>query len=274
MVFGNFGTGSILSNFFFWTIITLIIILVFGSILIVRIIHGELELLRLKSDFVSSVSHEFKTPLTSMKALTERLEGGKVTQPEKLRQYLSVISFDIERLIRLVGNILNFAKIEEGKKVYKFEKTDTGIWLKELTDNFKRENIETHITLRTDIEPELPIISIDKDPMTQAIYNMLDNAVKFSPGEKEIEITAKKSGSTVVIKIKDNGIGIEKDESTKIFEKFYRGKQAVKNSIRGTGLGLTLVKYTVEAHGGTVKAVSERGWQTVLTVNLPAENNT
>jgi signal transduction histidine kinase/tetratricopeptide (TPR) repeat protein len=268
---GSKGTGgdSIFSNFFFWTIITLIVILVFGTTLIVRITVREMELLKLKSDFVSSVSHEFKTPLTSMKALTERIEGGKVTQPEKLRQYLSLISFDIERLIRLVGNILNFSKIEEGKKVYKMEKTDTGLWLKQVIDNFSKENFENNVAIRTHIAAELPFLLMDTDAMAQAIFNLLDNAVKFSPGNKDIEFTAEKKDKTIIMNIKDKGIGIEKDESDKILEKFYRGKSAVNNSIRGTGLGLTLVKYTIDAHGGKVKVGSEPGWSTVITIILP-----
>ena len=174
------GEISIFSNFYFWTIITLIIILVFGTALIARIVAREMEILKIKSDFVSSVSHEFKTPLTSMKALTERLEKGKVTQPAKMKQYISIISHDIDRLIRLVGNILNFSNIEEGKKVYKKEETDIASWLKEVINNYKKESIESDINISADIKDDLPALCIDKDAMTQAIFNLLDNAVKFS----------------------------------------------------------------------------------------------
>ena len=183
------GEINIFSNFYFWTIITLIIILVFGTALIARIVAREMEILKIKSDFVSSVSHEFKTPLTSMKALTERLEKGKVTQPAKMKQYISIISHDIDRLIRLVGNILNFSNIEEGKKVYKKEETDIAIWLKEVINNYKKESIESGISISADIEDDLPALNIDKDAMTQAIFNLLDNAVKFSQDDKEIGVT-------------------------------------------------------------------------------------
>lgn len=263
------GEKNIFASFYFWTIITLIIILVFGSALIARIVAREMEILRIKSDFVSSVSHEFKTPLTSMKALTERLETGKVTQPAKMKQYVSIISHDIDRLIRLVGNILNFSNIEEGKKVYRKEETDIAILLKEVINNYQKESIERGVSISADIEDDLPALNIDKDSMTQAIFNLLDNAVKFSKDVKEIGVTVLKNESSIIIKIKDKGIGIEKDEKDKIFEKFYRGKSAVNNFINGTGLGLALVKYTVEGHNGRIDVESEPGWSTVFTITLP-----
>jgi signal transduction histidine kinase len=263
------GEISIFSNFYFWTIITLIIILVFGTALIVRIVAREMEILKIKSDFVSSVSHEFKTPLTSMKALTERLEKGKVTQPAKMNQYISIISRDIDRLIRLVGNILNFSNIEEGRKVYKKEETDIAIWLKEIINNYKKESIESDINISAEIGDNLPALYIDKDAMTQAIFNLLDNAVKFSKDFKMVRVTVEKNESSIIIKIKDKGIGFENDEKDKIFEKFYRGKSAVKYYIKGTGLGLALVKHAVEAHNGHIDVESEPGWSTVFSITLP-----
>ena len=108
--------------------------------------------------------------------------------------------------------------------------------------------------------------------MTQAIFNLLDNAIKFSPDDKEVEVRAEKNKNSIIIKIKDKGIGIENDESNKIFEKFYRGKSAIKYSIKGTGLGLALVKYTIEAHGGHIEVGHEPDWSTVFTINFPINN--
>jgi signal transduction histidine kinase len=266
---GGLGEISIFSNFFFWTIITLIIILVFGAALIARIVAHEMEILKIKSDFVSTVSHEFKTPLTSMKSLTERLEEGKVTEPVKMKQYISIIASDIDRLIHLVSNILTFAKIEEGKKIYKKEKTDIAIWLKEVITNYKKESIESGLTVNVQSGNNLPAIHIDREAMTQAIFNLLDNAVKFSRDKKEAEVTAERKNHSIIVKVKDKGIGIENDERDKIFEKFFRGSSAVKYLIKGTGLGLTLVKYTVEAHNGNIDVGSETGWSTVFTITLP-----
>jgi len=266
------GEISIFSNFFFWTIITLIIILVFGAVLIARIVARDMEILKIKSDFVSSVSHEFKTPLTSMKALTERLEKGKVTEPGKFKQYISIISGDIERLIRLVSNVLSFSKIEEGRKIYKKEKTDIVLWLKEAIDSYKKESTESDITVHAHLDNDLPDLYIDKDAMEQVIYNLLDNAAKFSRENKVAEVTAERKNQSIIIKVKDKGIGIENDEKDKIFEKFYRGESAIKYLIKGTGLGLALVKYTVEAHNGYINVESEPGWSTVFTITLPVSD--
>ncbi len=266
------GEISIFSNFYFWTIITLIIILVFGAALIARIVAREMEILKIKSDFVSSVSHEFKTPLTSMKSLTERLEEGKVTEPGKMKQYISIIANDIDRLIHLVSNILSFSKIEEGKKIYKKEKTDIVIWLKEVINNYKKENIESGIIINVQLDNNMPALHIDRDAMAQAIFNLLDNAAKFSRGKKEAEVTAERKNYSIIIKVKDKGIGIENDEKDKIFEKFYRGESALKYLIKGTGLGLALVKYTVEAHNGHIDVDSESGWSTVFTITLPVSD--
>lgn len=268
---GSEGPGNIkiFSSFFFWTIITLILILVFGTTMIVKIVSREMELLKMKSDFISSVSHEFKTPLASMKVLTERLEEGKVTQPVKMKQYFSLLSFDIERLIRLVNNILNFSKIEAGKKVYKMEETNISYWLKQVITNYEKNNFENDINFHVQLAKNIQNLSIDKESLSQALFNLLDNAVKFSPGNKELVLTAETDDHSLIIKIKDKGIGIEKDETDNIFEKFYRGKNAIKYSLKGTGLGLALVKYTVEAHKGNISVGSEPGWSTVFTINIP-----
>jgi signal transduction histidine kinase len=204
-----------------------------------------------------------------MKSLTERLEKGKVIHPEKMKQYISIISRDIDKLIRLVSNILNFSKIEAGKKVYKMEKTTITTWLKMAITTYKKESIDSELNIHIQIENDIPAIHIDKDAMEQAIFNLVDNAVKFSPGTKKVEVTLERNQDSVIIKIKDQGLGIEDDEKDKIFEKFYRGNRAVKYSIKGTGLGLALVKYTVEAHNGHIAVESEHGWNTVIVVKLP-----
>jgi len=267
------GEINIFTSFYFWTIITLIIILIFGTAMITRIVNHEMEILKIKSDFVSSVSHEFKTPLTSMKSLTERLEKGKVIQPAKMKQYISIISRDIDKLIRLVSNILNFSKIEAGKKVYKMERTDITTWLQKAITTYKKETIDSEFNIQIQIENDLPAIHIDKDAMEQAIFNLLDNAVKFSIDAKKAEVTLERNHNSVIIKIKDQGLGIEDDEKDKIFEKFYRGNEAVKYSIKGTGLGLALVKYTVEAHNGQIDVKDEPGWSAVFMITLPISDH-
>ena len=256
---GGLGLVELKNSYYFWTILTLIIVLIFGTFLIIRTISHEVEVLRIKSDFVSSVSHEFKTPLTSIKALAERLQDGKVKDTSKAEQYFSVISQDTEKLIRLVKNILDFSKIEEGKKEYEFEDTDMGQLVAQQVENFRKGELQKDLKIHAQIPKDIPHLFVDRDALSQAIINLFDNASKFSPDKKEIYVNLKSDAEDVIIEVKDKGIGIPHDEINKIFDKFYQGKNTLRHSVKGTGLGLTLVKYIAEAHGGRISVESKVG---------------
>jgi len=268
------GLIGLHKSFYFWTILTLLLILSFGVVLIVRTVAHEMEVLRIKSDFVSSVSHEFKTPLTSIKALTERLLEGKVKDQAKMNHYFSVISQDTNKLTHLVGNILDFAKIEEGKKEYDFEETNMIEWLNQTVEDFKKENLQIEIKIRTRIPDDVPHLSIDKNAMALALNNLLDNAIKYSTKKNEIDVMVVKDKNNILIKVKDYGIGIPHDELNKVFEKFYQGSNATRLSTKGTGLGLTLVRHTIESHGGEVKVESKINQGSTFTLSLPIKNKT
>jgi len=265
----SLGIVDIRKSFYFWTILTLIIVLIFGTALIMRTVAHEMEVLKIKSDFVSSVSHEFKTPLTSIKALVERLQSGKVNEATKMDQYFSVISQDAEKLTRLVNNILDFSKIEEGKKEYELTETNLAQLITQQIEAFQKDVIKEGIKIQARIEQDIPSVAIDKIAISQAINNLLDNAVKFSPEGKRIQVELKKDEKNVMIDIIDEGIGIPSDEIDKIFDKFYQAQNALKQSVKGTGLGLTLVKHTIEAHGGTVQVKSKVGQGSTFTLIFP-----
>jgi signal transduction histidine kinase len=250
------------------------LILSFGVVLIVRTVVHEMEVLKIKSDFVSSVSHEFKTPLTSIKTLTERLMAGKVKDQAKMNRYFSVISQDTDKLTRLVGNILDFAKIEEGKKEYDFEETDMSKWLDQTIKNFRKENLQREIKIHARIPADIPYLKIDKNALAMVINNLLDNAIRASMKKKEIEVIVNKEKNNLIIKVKDYGIGIPHGELDKIFEKFYQGSNAIRLSTKGTGLGLTLVRHTIEAHGGEVLVESKVNQGSTFTLLLPIMNKT
>ncbi|MHA2054252.1 MAG: ATP-binding protein [Candidatus Hodarchaeales archaeon] len=260
---------NIHKSFYFWTILTLIIVLSFGVVLIVKTVAHEMEVLKIKSDFVSSVSHEFKTPLTSIKALIERLLKGKVKNPARMKQYFSVISQDTDRLTRLVGNILSFSKIEEGKKEYDFEETDITEWLDQTIEDFRKGSMQRGIKIQTQIPDNIPHLKIDRNALAQAVNNLLDNAIKFSLVKNEVNVIIKRDENHLIIKVKDYGIGIPQAELDKIFEKFYQGKNAIRYSVRGTGLGLTLVKHSVETHGGSISVESKVGQGSTFSLFLP-----
>jgi signal transduction histidine kinase/tetratricopeptide (TPR) repeat protein len=266
---GGLGLIELKNSYYFWTILTLIIVLIFGAFLIVRTIFHEVEILRIKSDFVSSVSHEFKTPLTSIKALAERLQKGKVKDPSKAEQYFSVISQDTEKLIRLVKNILDFSKIEEGKKEYEFEETDVGQLVTQQLENFRKSELQKDLKIHTQTPKDIPHLFVDRDALSQALVNLLDNASKFSPDKKEIYVSVKKDEENVIIEVEDRGIGIHQGELNKIFDKFYQGKNTLRQIVKGTGLGLTLVKHTVEAHGGRISVESKVGQGSTFSLIFP-----
>ena len=268
------GLIGLHKSFYFWTILTLILILSFGVALMVRTIAHEMEVLKIKSDFVSSVSHEFKTPLTSIKALTERLSEGKVKDQDKIKQYYSVITQDTDKLSRLVGNILDFAKIEEGKMKYVFEETDMEEWLDHTIDNFRKENLQKEMKIHTRIPADIPPLKIDKNALAQAVNNLLDNAIRSSTKKNEVEVIVEREENKLKIKVKDHGIGIPRDELDRIFEKFYQGSNAIRLSTKGTGLGLTLVKHNIEAHGGEIYVESKLGLGSTFTISLPIKRKT
>lgn len=259
-------------NFFFWTILTLIVVLAFGAFLMVRTIAHEMEILKIKSDFVSSVSHEFKTPLTSIKALMERLVDGKVRDRPKMDQYFSIITQDTDKLTRLVNNLLDFSKIEEGKKKYDFSDTDIVRIAAEQVQGFKKEQVLVGPDIRLEIAGEIPNLRADADALSRALANLLSNAVKFTPAWKTIRVGLSSDGENVILEVEDEGIGIHPDEVGKVFEKFFQGRNALAHSTRGTGLGLTLVKHIVEAHGGRILVESRLGLGSKFTLIFPIKS--
>ena len=256
-------------NFYFWTILTLIVVLAFGAFLIARTIAHEIEILKIKSDFVSSVSHEFKTPLTSIKALMERLVDGKVRDPEKMDRYFSIIAQDTDKLTRLVNNLLDFSKIEEGKKEYVFTDTDIVRLAMEQVERFKKEQVLAAPDMRLEITGEIPTLRADADALSRALANLLSNAVKFTPPGKAIRVGLSSDGENVVLEVEDEGIGIHPDELGRVFEKFFQGRNALDQSVKGTGLGLTLVKHIVEAHGGRILVESRLGLGSKFSMVFP-----
>ena len=271
---GTAGSGvmNVRRSYYFWTILTVLFLLTFGTVLVVRTITHEMEVLRIKSDFVSSVSHEFKTPITSIKVLIERLQQGKVKSSHKKKEYYSIISKDADKLSSMVRNILDFSKVEEGRKEFVFQESDVAQLVKDEIENFKQVKIYAGIRIDLQIFPDIPRIYVDRDSFYLALDNLLENAFKFSLEKKEIWVEVKKDAENARVDVKDKGMGIPSGEMDKIFDKFYQGKNAAQQSIRGTGLGLALVKHTVEAHGGKVSVESKVGRGSTFSLVFPVKN--
>jgi signal transduction histidine kinase len=246
------------------------VLLAFGSYITVRIVRRELEIARLRADFVSTVSHEFRSPLSGIRHLGEMLLDGRVTVPEKQRNYFRMIVQESARLARLVENILDFSRMEEGRKEYRFEPLDPSPWLRTLVADFEAEISPTGVAVEANIPDGLPGISADGEALGSAVRNLLDNAVKYSPGQKTVWLDAEAEGGAIKISVRDKGVGISDDDRKRIFDRFFRTDGEISKRVKGAGLGLSLVKHIVTAHGGTVECKSRVGQGSTLTIRLPA----
>ena len=244
-------------------------ILIFGLILTVRIVAHELELAKMKSDFVSAISHEFKSPLTSIRQLAEMLQTGRVPSEERRQKYYDTLLEQSERLSLLTDNVLNFAKMEEGRKEFEFEKADIGTLLKEVVSAVQDRVSHEDFEIQLKIENSLPSIMADSASISQSITNLIDNAIKFSGKAKKIVVKSFTEDQYLVISIQDFGIGIKKEELGKVFDRFYRVGDELTRTVKGSGLGLTLVKQIVEAHQGKVHVESEPGQGSTFSMKLP-----
>jgi signal transduction histidine kinase len=266
---GNLGVMDLRKSFYFWTILTILVLLTFGTVLVVRTVAHEMEVLRVKSDFISSVSHELRTPITSIKILIERLQQGKVKTLDNMKEYYSIISQDADRLSSLVRNVLDYSKVDAGRRQYFFQKTDLAQLVQEEIGSFQRDKIDAGVKIDTQISQDIPCLDIDREAFSLALNNLLENALKFSPGQRVIFVEVRIEAENVRVDVRDKGMGIDPGEMDKIFDKFYQGKNAARQSLRGTGLGLTLVKHVMDAHGGKVLVRSEPGQGSTFSLVFP-----
>lgn len=256
---------------FFYMFFLLAGILIFGLILTIRTVAHELELSKMKSDFVSTISHEFKSPLSAIRQLSEMLQSNRVPSEERRQQYYDVLVEQSERLTLLIDNILDFAKIEEGRKKFDFETVEVAPLLQEIVATIQDRVRHKDFVIQVEIEKQLPSIKVDRAAISQAITNLIDNAVKYSGESKNIFVSAFVENKYLIIQVKDFGIGIRKEEMDKIFERFYRGGDALTRTVKGSGLGLTLVKQIVEVHHGKVNVESEPGHGSTFSIWLPLQ---
>ena len=229
----------------------------------------ELMLARQQSDFVSAVSHEFRTPLTSMRHLTDLLVTGSITSDERKAQYYGLLAHETERLHRLVESLLSFGRIEVSAYAWRLGPADAAELLRGTVEEFRREPEAQDRLVSCQIEEGLPPIQADREALSRALWNLLENAAKYSPPGSPIRVAANRQDGSVLLAVEDEGAGIAPAERERIFQKFTRGADAKKAGIRGVGIGLALVKLIVEAHGGSVRLESELGRGSTFTLVLP-----
>jgi signal transduction histidine kinase len=254
---------------YFFVFLLIAGILVFGLVLTLRFVSHELELARMKSDFVSTVSHEFKSPLTSIRQLAEMLQGGRVPSDERRQKYYDVLLEQSERLSLLTDNILSLARIEDGRAGFAFEPADIQALLTGVVSSFQERMRHEGFSIGLEIEGELPPLAVDRTSLAQAVTNLVDNAVKYSGDSRRVLVRASAQGAWLTIAVRDFGIGIKSGDLGQIFERFYRAGDELTRSVKGSGLGLTLVKEIVEAHHGEVRVESEPGKGSVFSIRVP-----
>jgi signal transduction histidine kinase len=223
----------------------------------------------LKSDFISNVTHEIKTPIATIRALAENVNEGWVKSSDKQRQYFRVIARESERLGHLVEKTLDFSRIESGRKTYRMEAVSVRDVINSSVERFRTLTDGQGVAITRDISSNLPTLHMDEVAIGQALLNLLDNAVKYSPAIKTISVKAWFEDGRVAIAVTDKGIGMDKAELSRIFEKFYRSESAPGKKVSGSGIGLTIVKDTVEAHGGHIEVLSKRKEGSTFTIVLP-----
>lgn len=259
---------------FMYIFLLIVIGLALGLFFTLQVINKELALSKMKSDFISTVSHEFKSPLTSIRQMSEMLFNERIKMETRKKEYYEIMLEQSERLSHLIDNILDFSKIEEGQKVFRFEKTNLAEMVNRVTSVFQKSVANEGYSVTSHIPQKLPELLVDKEAIQQVLYNLLDNAYKYSGESRIIEVIAESTGNSVKLSVKDFGIGIPHEDQNKIFDRFFRGGNELTRSVKGSGIGLTIVKKIIEAHHGTVSLDSTPGKGSTFQVTLPLDAKT
>jgi len=249
-----------------------LLVIVSGVAGLVGVVRRERRLNQLKSDFIANVSHELKTPLSIISMFGELLALGRVKSEDQAREYADIVRRESVRLSRLIDNVLDFAKIERGANVYEFSEGVNFAEVVEKAVEISRPRLEREsMELVTQYADSLPALTIDTNAMTLAILNLLDNGIKYAKDGKRVEVTLEREGDGVLLTVKDFGDGIPAGEEQQIFERFYRAREVRSQPIRGSGIGLALVRDVVSAHGGRVSVDSSDGEGACFSLWLPVK---
>jgi two-component system, OmpR family, phosphate regulon sensor histidine kinase PhoR len=258
------------TNLFF---IILSMSLIFISL---AIIYGawrrDRQLRQLKEDFIGNVSHELKTPLSLIRMFSEILVTGRIKDESKKSDYFRIIHNESDRMSRLINNLLDFANLGRGIHSGHFEKTNIAQLVAKAFEAYRYEIQKDGFQVNLETHPDIPDSFADPNAITMAFFNLLDNSVKYSGDQKQIDVRVERANGFIALTVIDKGIGIPLSEQQKIFDKFYRGSEPSVRRIRGSGIGLAITKHVAEMHGGEVLVESEPGKGSTFTLRIPIRN--
>jgi len=263
---------------YLWTGVLVILAIAILALLVARHVARQVRVTRLKNELIATVSHELKTPLASMRVLADTLLAGKARDEGQAREYVELIAKENARLSRLIDNFLTFSRMERNKRSFEF----TDVRVEEITSaavDTVRERFASHdCRLDVEVAPDLPAITGDRDALVTVLINLLDNAYKYSQDDKHIVLRAyaddgaSGDGGQVCFEVEDNGIGLSRRAARRVFDRFYQVDQTLSRKVGGCGLGLSIVKFIVDAHGGSVDVTSQPGQGSVFAIRLPASD--
>ena len=244
--------------------------LAIGVIYTGRTLYREARLSRLKTDFVSLVSHELRTPLTSIRMFIDTLAMGRVTNEGDHQQVLKMLSKETERLSAMIERVLDWARIENGRKQYEIHPLPPQALVDAAVNAFQAQRMGAVMRLSIEVQAQLPLVEVDRDALAGALLNLLQNAFKYTGEDKQISLRARAEGKWVVLSVQDNGVGIPRRERKRIFERFYRVDNLLTRETEGSGLGLAIAHRIIHAHGGKISVESEPGKGSTFTIRLLA----
>jgi signal transduction histidine kinase len=248
----------------------LILLVIAGGYVMARAVSRELAVARLQSDFVASVSHEFRTPLTSLRQFTDLLGEADDLTPDKRRQFYAAQSRATERLQRLVESLLDFRRMEAGSHPYERRMLPATALVDRVVEDFRPEAAIRGFEVEYDHPDDPRTIDADPDALSLALWNLLDNAVKYSGDSRRVSVSLAGLNGSIEISVRDRGLGVPPEEQREIFRQFVRGRDARIRGIKGTGIGLAMVQHIVHGHGGRVALESTPGNGSTFTIVLPA----
>jgi len=252
------------------------VIIVVGLVLVWLAVLTERRASSMKSDFIANVSHELKTPLSLIRMFGEMVATGRHKGEQAAREYGGIITRESERLSHLIDNVLDFARLERGKASYHFAEGSLAEVVERALDVSRYRLERDKLKLSVEIEPNLPAVRMDENEMTLVVLNLVDNALKHAADGEKVEVKVSRAPGFVTLAVRDFGPGISRVEQSRIFERFYRSQTTRERNVRGSGIGLAVVKHIAEAHGGRVTVQSpvpgpnEGGQGSLFTVFVPA----